>query len=52
MRRMEGKDDVLFRNASFQEFIKRVLASHPGKKLVLLFDEYELFGLTDGKGVQ
>jgi hypothetical protein len=28
---------------AFQQFVKRVLALLPGKKLILLFDEYELF---------
>jgi hypothetical protein len=30
-------------SASFLEFIRGVLAAMPGKKLILLFDEYELF---------
>ena len=29
--------------ATFQKFIRRVLEAHPQKKLILLFDEYELF---------
>src|SRR6185503_1815688 len=30
-------------SASFQRFILEVLRKHPEKKLILLFDEYELF---------
>jgi len=31
------------RAATFQKFIRNVLEAHPGRKLILLFDEYELF---------
>jgi hypothetical protein len=31
------------RSELFRRFVQRCLAAHPGKKLVLLFDEYELF---------
>lgn len=30
-------------SATFQRFVREVLRSHPNKKLILLFDEYELF---------
>jgi hypothetical protein len=30
-------------SASFQRFVREVLKVHPDKKLILLFDEYELF---------
>jgi hypothetical protein len=31
------------RAAAFQRFVEDCLRAHPGKKLILLFDEYELF---------
>lgn len=31
------------RSATFLRFVQDVLKDHPGKKLILLFDEYELF---------
>jgi PEGA domain-containing protein len=30
-------------SASFQRYVREVLRAHPDKKLILLFDEYELF---------
>ena len=30
-------------SASFQRYVREVLRTHPDKKLILLFDEYELF---------
>src|SRR5262245_31595170 len=30
-------------SAAFQKFVHDILAKHPGKNLILLFDEYELF---------
>jgi hypothetical protein len=35
--------DTSSHSASFQRYVREVLRCHPDKKLILLFDEYELF---------